>query len=120
MLCVGLTGATGSGKSTATTLFRELGVAVIDADTVAHELYVPGGELVAHLKMRQLWVGPDFALGRNREGDIPRLRESGQELGFEVLLRPVSPEELGQDCAECLLAEPERFRTIYTRRKNDG
>ena len=42
------------------------------------------GELVAHLKMRQLWVGPDFALGRNREGDIPRLRESGQELGFEV------------------------------------
>lgn len=41
-------------------------------------------ELVAHLKMRQLWVGPDFALGRNREGDIPRLRQIGQEMGFEV------------------------------------
>jgi riboflavin kinase/FMN adenylyltransferase len=42
------------------------------------------GSLVAHLKMRQLWVGPDFALGRNREGDIPRLRQIGQEMGFEV------------------------------------
>jgi riboflavin kinase/FMN adenylyltransferase len=45
--------------------------------------------LVAHLKMRQLWVGPDFALGRNREGDIPTLRQIGQALGFEV--RVVEP-----------------------------
>jgi riboflavin kinase/FMN adenylyltransferase len=41
-------------------------------------------DLVTHLKMRHLWVGPDFALGRNREGDIPRLRQIGQEMGFEV------------------------------------
>ena len=41
-------------------------------------------DLVTHLKMRQLWVGPDFALGRNREGDIPRLRQIGQDMGFEV------------------------------------
>jgi riboflavin kinase/FMN adenylyltransferase len=41
-------------------------------------------ELVTHLKMCQLWVGPDFALGRDREGDIPRLRQIGQEMGFEV------------------------------------
>ncbi len=40
--------------------------------------------LVTHLKMRQLWAGADFALGRNREGDIPRLRQLGQALGFEV------------------------------------
>ena len=40
--------------------------------------------LVTHLKMRQLWAGADFALGRNREGDIPRLRELGQTMGFEV------------------------------------
>lgn len=41
-------------------------------------------DLVTHLKMRQLWVGPDFALGRNREGNIPRLRQIGQDMGFEV------------------------------------
>jgi riboflavin kinase/FMN adenylyltransferase len=41
-------------------------------------------ELVTHLKMRQLWVGPDFALGRDREGDIPTLKQIGQRMGFEV------------------------------------
>ncbi len=41
-------------------------------------------ELVTHLKLRQLWVGPDFALGRNREGDPPTLRQIGQRMGFEV------------------------------------
>ena len=50
--------------------------------------------------------------------DEPRLSELVElyeELGFEVLLRPVSAEELGQECAECVLAAPERYRTIYTR-----
>jgi riboflavin kinase/FMN adenylyltransferase len=42
------------------------------------------GELVTHLKMRQLWVGPDFAMGRAREGDIPALRGIGEKMGFEV------------------------------------
>ena len=43
-----------------------------------------------HLRVRELWVGPDFALGRNREGDIPRLRELGLELGYELhVVQPV-------------------------------
>ncbi|GAB4528532.1 MAG: bifunctional riboflavin kinase/FAD synthetase [Anaerolineae bacterium] len=41
-------------------------------------------KLVAHLNMRQLWIGPDFALGRNREGNIPTLRDIGRHMGFEV------------------------------------
>lgn len=32
----------------------------------------------------QLCVGHDFALGKNREGNITRLRELGQELGYSV------------------------------------
>ena len=40
--------------------------------------------LVAHLKMRVLVVGPDFALGHRREGDISMLRAMGRELGFRV------------------------------------
>jgi hypothetical protein len=50
--------------------------------------------------------------------DEPRLSELVElyrELGFEVLLRPVSREELGGPCSECMLATPERYRTIYTR-----
>jgi riboflavin kinase/FMN adenylyltransferase len=37
-----------------------------------------------HLRLRELWIGADFALGHNREGDVPRLRELGQEMGYEV------------------------------------
>jgi len=37
-----------------------------------------------HLSLRELWVGPDFALGRGREGTIPRLQEIGREMGFTV------------------------------------
>jgi riboflavin kinase / FMN adenylyltransferase len=36
------------------------------------------------LKLAALWVGPDFALGRNREGDVPALRSMGTERGFSV------------------------------------
>jgi riboflavin kinase / FMN adenylyltransferase len=40
-------------------------------------------QLRRHLNMRQLWGG-NFALGYQREGDIPFLRRLGQELGFTV------------------------------------
>ncbi|HLF96291.1 MAG TPA: dephospho-CoA kinase [Methylococcaceae bacterium] len=43
MLRVGLTGGIGSGKSTVSKLFRNLGVAVIDADDVSRELTAPEG-----------------------------------------------------------------------------
>ncbi|MFH1169919.1 MAG: bifunctional riboflavin kinase/FAD synthetase [Chloroflexota bacterium] len=40
--------------------------------------------LYKHLRMRGLVVGPDFALGRNREGDAAALRQLGQQMGFSV------------------------------------
>ena len=42
-------------------------------------------QLVDVLSMRRLVVGPDFAMGRRREGTIPVLTEIGAELGFTVL-----------------------------------
>lgn len=43
-----------------------------------------------HLRPRELWVGSDFALGRDREGNVPRLRELGRELGYKVhVVEPV-------------------------------
>jgi riboflavin kinase/FMN adenylyltransferase len=41
------------------------------------------------LRLRTLLIGPDFALGRNREGNLPVLRALGKELGFNVT--PVEP-----------------------------
>jgi riboflavin kinase/FMN adenylyltransferase len=36
------------------------------------------------LPLRELWMGANFALGRNREGDVQRLMEIGEELGYGV------------------------------------
>ncbi|MCO6450953.1 MAG: bifunctional riboflavin kinase/FAD synthetase [Caldilineales bacterium] len=52
-----------------------------DADTFARMLH-------SHLAITQLWVGPDFALGRNRQGDVSFLQNVGKELGFEVIVYP--------------------------------
>jgi riboflavin kinase/FMN adenylyltransferase len=42
------------------------------------------GLLAECLEMRLLLVGPEFALGRDREGTVERLRELGDERGFAV------------------------------------
>ncbi len=41
-------------------------------------------EIKARLGVSELWVGPDFALGRGRHGTVPVLREIGQKIGFTV------------------------------------
>lgn len=45
-----------------------------------------------HLGLRQLWVGQDFALGRGREGNVERLRQLGEVLGFELKVIPPAVE----------------------------
>ena len=37
-----------------------------------------------HLGLRSLWIGYDFALGHNREGNFERLTKIGQELEYSV------------------------------------
>jgi riboflavin kinase/FMN adenylyltransferase len=47
------------------------------------------GDLVRSARMRELWVGAGFALGRGREGDIEHLTALGERLGYA--LRVVEP-----------------------------
>ncbi len=44
--------------------------------------------LQKHLKMRALVIGPDFALGKNRQGNIEILTELGKEMEFSVTVVP--------------------------------
>lgn len=46
------------------------------------------GLLRKYLRMRGLVVGPDFALGKDREGSIANLRKLGGELDFSVTVVP--------------------------------
>ncbi len=41
-------------------------------------------QLAVHLGIRHLWVGYDFALGKDRKGDVAFLTELGVRLGFKV------------------------------------
>jgi len=41
-------------------------------------------QLVKHLKINELWVGKDFALGYQREGNVEFLTAQGRDKGFSV------------------------------------
>jgi len=56
------------------------------ADTSA-EAFI--GWLCDKLRLRELWVGADFALGRGRLGDVPHLQALASTLGYT--LRVVTP-----------------------------
>ena len=49
MLTIGLTGGIGSGKTEVANLFQQLGVPVIDADEIAHQLVEPGTDVLENL-----------------------------------------------------------------------
>ena len=53
--------------------------------------------LQKHLKMRGLVIGPDFTLGRDREGDAALLRSLGEEMGFSVTI--VAPKTIDGEVA---------------------
>ena len=51
--------------------------------------------------------------------DEPRLSEAVetyQEMGMEVALLPVDFDD--RECSECMQADPDRFRVIYTRARD--
>ncbi len=55
--------------------------------------------------------------------DEPRLSEAIEMyklLGFEVHLEPMVPDENSEECAACLEAMCDRYKTIYTRPAEGG
>ncbi len=68
MLKVALTGGIGSGKSTVTQLFEELGAPVIDADIIAHQLVEKGQPALKQIQ--QIFgdeiILPDGSLNRQK------------------------------------------------------
>ncbi len=53
--------------------------------------------------------------------DEPRLSEiveMYEEMDFEVHIEPLHPTDT-TECTECMMAEPDRYKTIYTRRAKE-
>ncbi len=68
MLRVGLTGGVACGKSTVAKMFAELGANIVDADTIAHELYRPGHEVLQELVKH---FGPEIL---KADGELDRAK----------------------------------------------
>ena len=54
-------------------------------------------QLVKHLKMKEIWVGSDFALGYQREGNVEFLTAQGQERGFRVTVIELMMTDAGSE-----------------------
>jgi riboflavin kinase / FMN adenylyltransferase len=70
-------------------LLGELGVDVVitqpfDRQLAATSAYDFIAKLKTQLDLEHLMIGPDFALGRDRQGDEPRLRQLGEEFGYTL------------------------------------
>lgn len=59
-------------------------VAPFTRETMGTPAYDYMRQICIALPLHELWVGDNFALGRQREGNVPRLREIGIELGYSV------------------------------------
>lgn len=53
------------------------------------------------------------------EGHVQRMVDMYEELGFDVRLEEVAPEEVNQ-CTKCFQETGEKIYRVYTRRKQDG
>jgi riboflavin kinase/FMN adenylyltransferase len=83
-------------------LLKNEGIDIVAALTFNRELAKLSAHdfvtlLQKHLKMRGLVIGPDFTLGRNREGNTAVLRSLGNEMGFSVTV--VTPKIIGGEVA---------------------
>lgn len=88
MLRVGLTGGISCGKSTVGKMFSDLGAHLIEADTIAHELYRPGEPVYKELLEK---FGPDI-IRPDGEIDRPRLATAAFDRGrVEELNKIVHP-----------------------------
>lgn len=97
MKILGITGGIGSGKTTVTRLFEQLGATVIDADGIAHQILEKGGS--AYTKVLKHF-GNDILTA---EEEIDRKKLAGI-----VFLHPEQLQELNDITHPCIFKEMER------------
>ncbi len=97
MIIIGLTGGIGSGKTTVTNLFSDLGITVVDADIAAREVVEVGSEALFAIQAHfgDETINPDGSL--NRQLLRQQIFENASERHWlEALLHPLIRERLKQ------------------------
>lgn len=103
-------------------LLRNLGVDFVAPLTFTGDLSLLSarqfaGLLVQELQVRLIVVGPDFALGRGREGNAQVLSALGQEMGFAVEVVPLimddEGEKIGSTAVRLALAKGEMAHVTW-------
>lgn len=102
---LGVTGGIGSGKSAATDSFSSLGIHIIDADVIAHQVVSKGSPLLLDL---QKHFGDDILLNshESKPGELNRAKlreiifnEPQEKKWLENLLHPVIRKKLRTELA---------------------
>jgi dephospho-CoA kinase len=94
-----LTGGIGSGKTTVAGILRDLGITVVDADRIAHEMYEPGGEAFDAVAERWPAVLVDGRVDRRELADIV-FSDRGQLAELEAMIHPKVGQRLRRIAAE--------------------
>ena len=101
MITIGITGTIGSGKSTVAGIMHELGAAVINADEVGHEVYLPGTagwDEVVNTFGEDI-LAPDLIIDRCKLGEL--VFNSPEALSsLDAIMRPIILEEVRSRLAE--------------------
>lgn len=112
MLRIGLTGGIGSGKSTVAGLFADLGVPVIDADTISRRLTQPGTAATARIleSFGPAVAGPDGGIHRQQLA-AHVFNNPAERLRLEAILHPLIRQSMEMeiralDAPYCLLVIP--------------
>lgn len=99
-LVIGLTGGIGSGKSTIGVAFERRGIALIDADGIAHAMTAPGGAGIEPIRRA---FGPDFIAA---DGSMDRarmrthvFRQPDARATLEAILHPLIRDETARQLA---------------------
>lgn len=93
--CVALTGGIASGKTTVSTLFAELGVPVIDADVIAHQLTQKNSNAYHHILTHfgQAILNSDNTLNRKKLRELV-FENPTEKKWLENLLHPLIREKM--------------------------
>jgi dephospho-CoA kinase len=120
MLRIGLTGGIGSGKTTVANHFSSLGIAVIDADRVVHDLSRPGQAVYQSIvkEFGKKILHNDATLNRKLLGQIifndPALKHRLESIVHPAVRQQMQQEISKADSPYCVLVIPLLAETDFT------